>query len=295
MSYKEALRYQVSEEFKNNCKSNVGINRTGRIHIVEDDIDITDEDNLVSFTVEDNCYVNDKFIGTTVAKKVTVNIINPENSIDLENKEIEVYAGVEHRKEVTKTGTNVILESDLEIPIDITVKGKSVQSGTPTPETPVEIKSVGDDINLFDGEFEIGSISSNGEEVDDNNCIRSKNLIEVELGTKYSFLADSKLFSKVYIYEYKEDGSYNNSARNIPIDIRWQAKEGTKYIRIKSGTTFTDTSVKVKIQKDTKATIYSEYGKGTVEICQIGKNYWNNDLVENTSNLVKLELLLKIV
>ena len=54
-----------------------------------DNIDIVGENydgQLVDFSVEDNCYVNDKFIGTTVAKKITVNILNPNNSINLENK-----------------------------------------------------------------------------------------------------------------------------------------------------------------------------------------------------------------
>lgn len=38
--------------------------------------------------------MNDKFIGTTVARKITVNILNPGNEIDLENKEIAAYAGI---------------------------------------------------------------------------------------------------------------------------------------------------------------------------------------------------------
>lgn len=64
------------------------------MHIIEDNLDITESDNLVDFTIEDNCYVNDKFIGTTVAKKVTVNILNPNNEIDLENKEISIQTGI---------------------------------------------------------------------------------------------------------------------------------------------------------------------------------------------------------
>lgn len=49
---------------------------------------------MVDFEIEDNCYVNDKFIGTTVSKKITVNILNPDNSINLENKEIVVNTGI---------------------------------------------------------------------------------------------------------------------------------------------------------------------------------------------------------
>ena len=91
------IGYQVSNSFKENCKSNFATNRQGKIHVVEDNIDIVGENydgQLVDFSVEDNCYVNDKFIGTTVAKKITVNILNPNNSINLENKEIQAFAGI---------------------------------------------------------------------------------------------------------------------------------------------------------------------------------------------------------
>lgn len=64
------------------------------MHVIEDNIDITESNNLVDFTVEDNCYVNGKFLGTTVAKKITVNILNPNNLINLENKTIQVYTGI---------------------------------------------------------------------------------------------------------------------------------------------------------------------------------------------------------
>ena len=88
-------RYTVNNEFKQECKRDVNnYEKTGRLHIVGTSTDITESDNLVDFTIEDNCYVNDKFIGTTVAKKITVNILNPNNEINLENKEIQAYAGM---------------------------------------------------------------------------------------------------------------------------------------------------------------------------------------------------------
>ena len=88
-------RYQVIDEFKEECKRNANnYSKTGRLHIIQDNIDITESDKLIDFTIEDNCYVNDKFIGTTVAKKITVNILNPNNEIDLENKEIQPYIGM---------------------------------------------------------------------------------------------------------------------------------------------------------------------------------------------------------
>ena len=68
----------------------------------------------MDFSIEDNCYVNDKFVGTTVAKKITVNILNPNNEIDLENKEIQVYTGmiIDNEKEEIPFGNFIIPKPD---------------------------------------------------------------------------------------------------------------------------------------------------------------------------------------
>lgn len=105
-------RYQVTKQFEEECKSNVGqYEKTGKVHVVEDNLDITASDNLVDFKIEDNCYVNDTFIGTTVAKKITVNILNPNNEINLENKEISVQVGmIINQKEENIPFGNFIIE-----------------------------------------------------------------------------------------------------------------------------------------------------------------------------------------
>lgn len=60
----------------------------------EDNIDITDKDDLKDFKIEGSCYVNDKFIGTAVAKKITVNICD-NGKYNLEDKEISVKTGID--------------------------------------------------------------------------------------------------------------------------------------------------------------------------------------------------------
>lgn len=72
----------------------------------------------MDFTIENDCYVNDKIIGTTVAKKITVNILNPNNRLNLENKEISASAGID--KETIPFG-NFIIEKP---------KNKEVQKKT---------------------------------------------------------------------------------------------------------------------------------------------------------------------
>lgn len=60
----------------------------------EDNIDITDKDDLKDFKIEGSCYVKDKFIGTAVAKKITVNICD-NGKYNLEDKEISVKTGID--------------------------------------------------------------------------------------------------------------------------------------------------------------------------------------------------------
>lgn len=110
-------RYQVSTQFKDECRANVGqFEKTGKIHIIEDNTDIRHDDNLIDFKIEDNCYVNGKFIGNTVAKKITVNILNPNNEINLENKEISVQTGmiINDVEEIVPCGNYIIPKPDTE-------------------------------------------------------------------------------------------------------------------------------------------------------------------------------------
>ena len=86
---------RISIEFKKQCKEDISSLKYGTLHIKEDNKDITESDDLKDFKITSSCYVNDKFIGTTVAKKITGNILN-DGQHNLENKNIQV-----------KTGTNV--------------------------------------------------------------------------------------------------------------------------------------------------------------------------------------------
>lgn len=71
---------------------------TGYIYDIDDNLTISGEafdDPLVSFKIEDSCYVNNTFLGTTVAKKITIQLNNINNEINLENKKVKAFAGVE--------------------------------------------------------------------------------------------------------------------------------------------------------------------------------------------------------
>jgi len=108
--------HTVSDEFKQMCKTNVPSGAIGRIRIIEDDIIISENTDIKDISIEDNCYVNDKFIGTTVAKKITVNLFNDDNMYDLEDKEIEVKLGfeLEGTEELISFGNFIIEKPETE-------------------------------------------------------------------------------------------------------------------------------------------------------------------------------------
>lgn len=86
----------VSNEFKTECKRDVNsYKRIAKIHVVEDNIDITNDNDLVDFTIEETAYSGNTFVGNSVAKKISLNIIN-NGSYNLEDKEIEVYVGIDY-------------------------------------------------------------------------------------------------------------------------------------------------------------------------------------------------------
>lgn len=93
----------VSENFKNECKQDVNqYKRIAKIHVVEDNIDITNDNALVDFTIEETAYSENTFIGNSVAKKLDLNIIN-DGTYNLENKEVEVYVGIDYEGDGSNT------------------------------------------------------------------------------------------------------------------------------------------------------------------------------------------------
>ena len=90
-------------------------------------------------------------------------------------------------------GTEVTLTPTLKGKLGIVEKGNSTQEGTPTPTTPIPIKSVTGNNNVvvnsanwFSSEMGIGGINADG--TDNNNAtttIRTKNYMQVLPNTQY--------------------------------------------------------------------------------------------------------------
>lgn len=93
--YKLENNVEWTDELKNAFKHGVTKGK-----IICDGITYDENNNLVSIEIEDDRYVPDLgFIGQATAKKVTVELIDLEQNINLENKTLEIYIGAEYKSE----------------------------------------------------------------------------------------------------------------------------------------------------------------------------------------------------
>lgn len=221
--------------------------------------------------------------------------------ITLDDKVEVRYINKTINYETSKKSTNIEFESSVKENVKIQeLDGKSTQDGTPSPEFPSEIKSVGDDVNLFKTDLE--NITYKDTQVthtiDNTNRITTTNSYSwARLEIKYNNLqpnTDYTISSRITNENqlncglWGETGNSNVSTNKefISTIIKKTDNSGILefylYTNYSSSTTQIGTVVfdEIKIAKGTEATPYSEYGKGTVTIEQSGKNLWNNSNYE---------------
>lgn len=180
------------------------------------------------------------------------------------------------------TGTDVKIENSKIT--KIIVEGNSTQEGTPTPEAPVEIESVGDDVNLLDyttventrdtvvtlieNGFNVkglygGKVVVSNLQKNTDYCLQYliKNIIGTTKAVKV--FAGTSQTTTLKVFDGLVGGSFNTE-ENTEVNIWFYASMGSG----ESEVNFTN----IKFQKGTVATAYSEYGKGTVDIKQTNED-----------------------
>ena len=174
----------------------------------------------------------------------------------------------------TVNDTATITYKNIQIELNEFTEFRKYKTSSPSPEFPSEIQSVGDDVNLLDGLKKGVYNASTGEYKDNENYVCSNNSIQVEKNSKYVLSIDG-VISRGYVYEYNSTGYIGRITIENGI---YTSSNNVEYIHV----TFEDGTIekvpldsKVKLQKGTVATAYSEYGKGTVEIKQSGKNLFS--------------------
>ena len=177
--------------------------------------------------------------------------------------------------------------------INYTIDGNSIQDGTPTPENPVEVESVGEKTKNLIGVKPVsrtingatftvnenGSITLNGTTTSQalyhfnpsyNETLRS---VSVTANKSYTLSRGVELPTGVYFMTYYRDSSgaytYVNSPKTFTptedVDIAF-------YIRWDAGITMDNVTIYPQLEEGSTATDYEPYGKYKIPIiCSDGK------------------------
>ena len=252
----------------------------GKFTIIEDKEEVTESDNLQEIELDSNCYVNNKFIGTTVAKKATIKILN-ENEYELENKNIKVKLGIEHYNPAqTYIGKNIEIKNAKSIKPQIKINGSSTQTARSGK-------------NLFNGTLKAGLfLASNGVTfVQNNNYVCSEKFVSVISGETYSISNKNGIEGIYYVLEYDNNKNFIKASNNSTTATNFTTTISSNccYIRCEIGNSAnpptTEAIEDLQIEKG-PATEYEPYRvspssnypspieniTGNIEIKDVGKN-----------------------
>ncbi len=154
----------------------------------------------------------------------------------------------------------------------------------PSPNYPSKVETVGSNINLFDGEMEKGTINDTTgvNEHEDWQVVRSKNYINVK-GLKNITLSLVHASNTVIFFDSLKSVISHNAITTKNIRTV-ELPENCEYIRFYEWVV--DLNSKRKIEPGDKATAYSPYGMGSVEINVSNKQLFNiRDLVKGMGAL----------
>jgi TolA-binding protein len=197
------------------------------------------------------------------------------------------------------SGTSFVLNDMVNCEIkEISLKGDTLQDGTPTPDAPVEIQSVkgNQEINVFGKnlynlDLASGSIGSNGQNISDSKSLRTTGFSFIQ-NKEYSLsFESSSTISEVWLNYYNGDtfirrvslGSGNSKTFTTPTDAN------IVRFRFTSSSDLTTSSItKIQLEFGETPTSYEQYSGttfpislGNIELNKIGdyqdKIYKSND------------------
>lgn len=180
---------------------------------------------------------------------------------------------------------------------------------SPSPDHRSEIKSVGSNVNIFDGEIEKGGINyQNGNVESATDRIRSKNFIEVDPNFQYTINRLDSNGKGLGIRGYDKDKNYvgyigvNTNKKITFIPQTYSNTDmphpNTKFYYMKFIDLDNNLNARYKIEKGTVATPYSKYGQGSVKVTKYNKNifketYNRKDATSAFASIVKGECFLE--
>lgn len=212
----------------------------------------------------------------------------------------------------TVTGNSLILKNSIKGNLlDYKIYGNSVQNGTPSPDAPVEIQSVGDKTNnLLDMSIYKNSVSQNGitvtylEEEDvivlngtaEKTADVAATYINIPITNGSYFSLSTKYISgkisrpnesdyAVVFFGAQDNIDSSTNWKNVKLSEEDSKLENAKcdynyitriFLYISTGVTFDNYKVKIQLEQGSKATEYEQYGKYKIPIKVTGKNKYFN-------------------
>lgn len=176
------------------------------------------------------------------------------------------------------------------------LEGKSEQDETPIPDNIIPIRNIGDNINEFSSDLEIGEIdNTTGLNVSNGNGIRTKDYIKVKPNTTYTIKNSNNYMNIVYFYT--TDKTFIKYSYSTDTSYTFSTDSTTKYIKVRSSSTNIQNNLTTKyvLVEGQIVANYNEYGCGSIDYIGQNKNlgyveyynkiraYKNGNLIDNNS------------
>ena len=235
--------------------------------------------------------------------KLVVSYSETEESQNVDmNKTLSFRVNIDNKKENKTSGNSVTFIGNGNTLENYRIYGNSVQNGTPTPDNPVEIESVGNKTkNLFDfvqyKEKVLGAnkyitfinegfiINNTSSEKIYTNWYSCK--IAVKPNTTYTLSGDIKEKNNSFgtyidIFEYEQDTNSYLKYTNVPLtslNKTFTTSGTTNYITIRFAVNTGNylTAKNIQLEEGTSATEYIPYGKYKISVTISGKNLFDGN------------------
>ena len=167
---------------------------------------------------------------------------------------------------------------------------------SPSPDYHSRIRNVGDNVNEFSSDLEIGEINNTtGLNVSNGNAIRTKDYIKVKPNTTYTIKNSNNYMNIVYFYT--TDKTFINYSYSTDTSYTFSTDSTTKYIKVRSSSTNIQNNLTTRyvLVEGQIVANYNEYGCGSIDYIGQNKNlgyveyynktrgYKNGNLTDNTS------------
>ncbi len=224
--------------------------------------------------------------------KLVVSYSETEESQNVDmNKALSFRVNIDNKKENKTSGSSVTFLGNGNPIENYRIYGNSVQNGTPTPDSPVEIESVGDRTkNLFDINQVVNTNSGIVNKGDGSLTVSG---YPSNTGKKLSELAPELKVGDTIVYSMETDGYFGIYLLNATLNYSTYFINKTKYTitqdmldsrvylycKTASNGGGVSTIKNIQIELGETFTKYEPYGKYKIPVTVSGKNMFNRNAI----------------